>query len=201
MRTDPAAIRFRLTAAQMSVIWPGLDLIIETHAVRQQNKRVLYAYPFDIYPPPVGFDRGAFDTDMMGHVIAMGNALRSKATVGGRVKMNCIQIRAAIFAIRVNQGRWRRHNYDVRRRNADTKRRRIEIYRTKVELGDTNAQMEMGPLIEEQNLKPLHIKSGRVVRSLERHMKRANRGAGLVAGHEPCTQDKGAHQGHDAPAL
>src|ERR1039457_4697901 len=106
-RTDPAAICFRLTASQMSVIWPGLDLIIETHAIRQQKKFVLYAYPFSLYPPPAGFDRGAFDTDMMDHVIALWNTLGSKATVGGRVQMNCIQIRAAIFAIRVNQGRWR----------------------------------------------------------------------------------------------
>jgi hypothetical protein len=94
-RTDPAAICFRLTASQMSVIWPGLDLIIKAQAVRQQNKRVLYAYPFDLYAPPAGFDRGAFETDMMGHVIAMWKALRSKATAGGRVQMNCIQIRAA----------------------------------------------------------------------------------------------------------
>jgi hypothetical protein len=42
-------------------------------------------------------------------------------------------------------------------------------------MGDTNAQIEMGPLIEEQNLEPLHIKSERVLRSMERHMKRANR--------------------------
>ena len=29
----------------------------------------------------------------------------------------------------------------------------------------------------------------------------ASFGAGVAAGHEPCTQDKGAHQGPAAPAL
>lgn len=175
MRTDPAAIRLRLTAAQMSVIWPGLDLIVKAHGIRQQKKRVQYAYPFSVYPFPLGSYIGTYDEQSMNQIIALWKALRTKSTIGGRVQMTAIQVRAAIFAIRVNQERWRRHNYDVRRGNADTKRRSLDIYRTKIEKGYTNAQVEMCPLVKEENLEPLYIKSERVLRSLERHMKRANR--------------------------
>jgi len=101
----------------MSVIWPGLDLIAETHDIRQQEKRVRYTYPFSTYPFLRGSIIGTYDTQSMNQIIALWNALRTKSTIGGRVQMTAIQVRAAIFAIRVNQGRWRRHNYDVRRHN------------------------------------------------------------------------------------
>jgi hypothetical protein len=151
---NPAAIRFRLTAAQMSVIWPGLDIIVQSQFTRQQSKRVLYAYPFRLYPPPAGFDLGIFDEQMMANIDALWKALRPKATVGGRVQMNCIQIRAAIFAIRSNLGLWRRRKYDERRMTPETKKR-FSI--TKI------------------MLRNLMIKSQRVIRTLERHLKRANR--------------------------
>ena len=119
MRTDPVAIRFRLTAAQMSVIRPGLDLIVKAHGIWQQKKRV-QTHPFSVYPFPLGSYIGTYDAQSMNQIIALWKALRTKSTIVGRVQMTAIQVRAAIFAIRVNQGRWRRHNYDVRRGNADT---------------------------------------------------------------------------------
>jgi hypothetical protein len=175
MRTDPAAICFRLTAAQMSVIWPGLDLILKAHITRREKRRVLYAYPFDLYPLPRGYYIGTYNVALMNQIIALWNALRTKSTTGGRVQMNAIQVRAAIFAVRVNQGLWRRRNNDVRRRNADTKRMSTEINRMNVEAGHVNTEIKKSRCVDEENLEPLRNKSQRVLRSLERHMKQANR--------------------------
>ena len=49
----------------MSVIWPGLDLIIEAYATRREKKRVLYSYPFSLYPFPRGSDIGTYNTPSM----------------------------------------------------------------------------------------------------------------------------------------
>jgi hypothetical protein len=76
----------------MSVIWPGLDLIINAHAVRQQNKRILYSYPFSLYPFPRGTDIGTYNMPSMNQIIALWNAIRTKSTVGGRMQMNAIQV-------------------------------------------------------------------------------------------------------------
>jgi hypothetical protein len=151
---DPAAIRFRLTAAQMSVIWPGLDIIVMEHVSRREKKRSQYAYPFRLYPFPRGSDIGTDDTPSMNQIIALWKALRTKSAVGGRVQMNAVPVRTAIFAVRVNLGLWRHRKHDGRRWNPETKKR----------LG-----------VDGESLKQLRIKSQRVLTSLERHMKRANR--------------------------
>jgi hypothetical protein len=45
------AIRFRLSASQMSLIWPGLDLVNTSYISRQQKGGIRYEYLFRIYPP------------------------------------------------------------------------------------------------------------------------------------------------------
>lgn len=138
----------------MSVTWPGLDLLVKMYASRRQKGGIRYEYPFRHYPPPGGFDYGEFDQDMMDEILALWKQLRPKAKAGGRVQMDTIELRAAIFAIRANIDFVRKRRHDRRRQSLETK---------------TRFQ------IDDRSYYQLKIKSQRVIRSLEGQMKRANR--------------------------
>ena len=149
-----SAIRFRLSAAQMLVIWPGLDLLFKSYAARQHKGGIRYEYPFWIDPPPRGFDCGTFDQEMMDEILGLWKRLRPKAKAGGRVQMDTIELRATIFAIRANIDFVRKRRHDHRRLDPETRARFM---------------------IDDKSYDQLKIKSQRVICSLERHMKRANR--------------------------
>jgi hypothetical protein len=148
------AIRLRLSASQISVIWPGLDLLVTSYDSRQHKGGSRYEYPFMIYPPPAGFDRGKFDQGMMDEVLGLWKRLRPRVKSGGRVQMDTIEFRAAIFAIRANLDKDRKLRHDRRR---------------------WSPKEEVRFQIDDEYLAKLKIKSQRVIASLERHMKRANR--------------------------
>ena len=148
------SIAIRLTPTQMSLIWPGLDFIVKAYANWREKKRSTYQYPFGLYPPPPNFDRGVYDADMMAEVTSLWRQLRPKATSESRVRMNAIEVRIAILAVRVNVGIRRLVRRSGRRRNADSKRR------MKIDL---------------ESMEALQRRSKRAICSLERHMKRANR--------------------------
>ena len=138
----------------MSFIWPGLDFIVKAYVNWRDKKRSAYQYPFGLYPPPPNFDRGVYDADMMEEVTSLWKELRPKATAGGRVRMNAIEVRIAILAVRVNVGLWRLVRRRSRRRRAESKRK-----------------MRIDP----ESMEVLQCRSRRVICSLERNMKRANR--------------------------
>jgi hypothetical protein len=138
----------------MSVIWPGLDLIIQSYHARQIKGGRRYEYPYRIYPPPSDFNRGKFDPFYMDEILAAGKLLRPRAKTGGRIQMDTIELRALIFAIRANLAfvRWCRH-----------------LNRS------WSLERKTGSLIDDESFSQLKTKSQRVIVSLERHMKRANR--------------------------
>lgn len=105
---DPTAIGFRLTSLQSSLIWRGLEFIVKSHIARRDEELIPYSYPFRLYPPPIGFDRGAYKAEIMDQIMNLWNAMLSKCAAGGRVQMNTLQVRAAIFAVRVHIDLWRR---------------------------------------------------------------------------------------------
>ncbi len=154
MRVDPAAVRLRLSASQMSVIWPGLDHIVREYSAWSPRRHSIYCYQFQMYPPPPGFDRGTCNADFMDEIADLRKRLRPKARAGGRTHMTSTDLRAAIFAVRVNADWWR----SERVRN-----RTVKLLRTKEILG-----------IDPETLNELKEKSARTIRSLERHMKRAD---------------------------
>jgi hypothetical protein len=153
MGIDPAAVRFRLSASQISPICDGLDHIARGSVNYREGNRHLCCYPFRTFPPPPGFDRGRYNSDFMKQVLELGRKLRPKSKRGGRVQMNAIDLRAAIFAVRVSKDWWRSQRITLRKVSAETKRR-YEI--------------------DGESLSRLKEKSQRIIRTLERHLKRAN---------------------------
>jgi len=138
----------------MSAIWPGLNRLITFYIARQKKGGIRFEYPFRIYPPPAGFDRGMFNQSTMDTILALWKRLHPKAQTGGRVQMDTIELRTAIFAIRTNlhflRERWQAPQ-------------------------DLHPKSKNHDQIDRQSLHELKIKSQRVIRSLERHIKRANR--------------------------
>ena len=91
---------------------------------------------------------------MMDRIRALAIRMKPIATTGGRVEMNDIDIRAAIFAARVNLQLLRRHVHDARRKDAKTKKT----------LG-----------LDRAAIKKRKQQTGPVIKSLERDLKRATR--------------------------
>src|SRR5665213_2393085 len=112
-----------MSAAQMSVIWPGLDLLIKSFIARQTKGGIRYEYPFRVYPPPGGFNRGTFNQDYKDKTFAVWKCLRPKVKTGGRVQMDTIQLRTLIFAIRANLDYVRKCRHDLRRESPVVKAR------------------------------------------------------------------------------
>ncbi len=138
----------------MSIIWQGLDRIIKSYVARATKGGIRYEYPFQIHPPPVGFSRGKFDRGFMDEIIGLWKRLKPKAKTGGRVQMDAVELRASIFSIRANLDyvRSRRHSY--RRLKSEDK----DVIR-----------------LDDDSFGQLKIRSQRVIHTLERHAKRANR--------------------------
>jgi hypothetical protein len=138
----------------MSVIWPGLDRIVREYSAWSVSKRSAFSYPVQVYPPLPGFDRGTYDSDFMNGIVELRRRLRPMAKAGGRTHMTSTELRAAIFAVRVNAAWWR---------SKKVRNRKVEQLRTKEMLG-----------IDPATLNELTKKSARTIRSLERYTKRAD---------------------------
>lgn len=153
MTSDPAAVRLRISAPQMSAIWPGLNRIVLAYSEYRQTGRYGYSFQSRLHPPSAEFDRGRFDRDLMAQILDLWKKLRPKANRGGRVQLNAIEIRAAILAVRVEADWWRLRKYEGRKYKA----------RAKEMLG-----------IDPESLRKIRKRASRTIDSQERHMKRAN---------------------------
>lgn len=185
------SVPIRLTPTQMSMIWPGLDFIIKAESQRRTSGTATYCYPFRVYPPPGGFDRGVRHPAMMNVVIRLWKELRDKKDRGGRVRLNSLELRCAIFAVRVTGSLERMRTRVLRKKIAEQKvlikkglgsvdgRLRQEFAAMKMseelylELR-REAALYRGKEAEELSERN-HRHGTRTIRSLERYMKRSNR--------------------------
>jgi len=151
---DLTAIKIRISKAQMSVIWPGLDFIIRAMLAREMAESAQFSYSFRLYPLPPGFDAGTFNPAMMDSIRALWIRFQPKARTGGRFELNTIEIRAVILSVRVNLSWVRRKAHDQRSLDAESKR---------------NSKLD------NKSISELAEQTKRVIKSLERSMKRANR--------------------------
>ncbi len=187
--TDSVSIR--LTPTQMSMIWPGLDFIVKAESQRRESGAAAYCYPFRVYPPSGGFDRGVRHPEMMNVVIGLWRKLRGKKDCGGRVRLGSLELRCAIFAVRVTSGLGRMHTRVLRKKIAEQK----ALLRKGVGPVDGRLRQELAAMkMSEERYLELRRESAshrekeagelskrtrrhgtRTIQSLERHMKRANR--------------------------
>src|SRR4051812_27655361 len=107
----------------MSVIWRGLDFVVKAEVTRRKHRAARFCYPYQLYPPPPGFDRGTNHAEMMEIVIGLWHKFRPKRTCGGRQHVNSIELRAATFAVRVTLALKRRERHRKRKLHAETKAR------------------------------------------------------------------------------
>jgi hypothetical protein len=107
-----------------------------------------------MYPLPSAFNVGTFSNSLMARIVSLWKLLNPRAKAGGRVTMDSIELRATIFAIRVyvDYVRGRRKS---RQRSSS----------------DLDAQLPL----DEESFARLKIRSKRVILTLERNLKRANR--------------------------
>jgi hypothetical protein len=147
-------IRFRLSKTQIAILAPGIHLLFGSHQTRQRTGTSHFAYPFRIYPPPRGFDRGIYNQTFMDKTLTLRETLKIKSQNRRWVKIDTFQLRAAVFAIRA-------HVEYVRLLRRQQKRKDPEV----------KARLH----IDDKSIAQLKAKSHRVIRSLERNMKRANR--------------------------
>lgn len=148
------ATRFRLSAPQMSIIWPGLDFLTKSFIVRTSKGSSPHAYPFRMYQLPSAFNRGTFNNSLMARIVSLWKRLNPRAKSGGRVAMNSIELRATIFAVRVHVDFVRGQMHFPRKPSSES-----------------NAQLP----VDKESFDRLRVRSKRVILTLERHLKRANR--------------------------
>lgn len=153
MDTDPTAITLRLSRSQLAIIWPGLDLIVQNYLIRIRTGESPNSYPFRILPLPQGYDSGIWRQELMDRIVALWERLGPKKA-GGRVRMNFIELRAAVLSARITLKLRRVEAYGARQWNAATKRR----FR-----------------LDRASIMKFEARTQRVIKSLERKMKQANR--------------------------
>jgi hypothetical protein len=90
----------------------------------------------------------------MDRIVALGNRLKPQAKTGGRVRMNFVELRVAALSARVTFKLKRMEAHDARKWDAATKRRHR---------------------LDREAIAQFEARTQRVIKSLEREMKRANR--------------------------
>ena len=175
MDPDPTAVKMRLSKTQMSVIWPGVNFIVLALLTREKFGTCEFAYPFRVCPLLRGFDDGTYRSAMMDRIRALWIRMKPIATTGGRIEMNAIDIRAAIYAARINLQLLRRNVHDARRKDAKTKRT----------LG-----------LDRAAIKKRKQQTGPVIKSLERNLKRATRSSLKITSRSEFAQMSKEWQSH-----
>jgi hypothetical protein len=180
-------IPIRLTPTQMSVIWPGLDLIVLAESSRRTKGSAHYEYPFRIYPKYPGFDRGHFHPELMNVIVSLWKRLRGREKRGGRIQVNDIELRAAVFAVRTTMAHFRKRDRGLRKRISLARETWRDSERESLRKSLANVQVDIEryfALRKEgvENARKQIAETARYSRrarqtisSLERHAKRANR--------------------------
>ncbi|HKD61860.1 MAG TPA: hypothetical protein VKB38_18505, partial [Terracidiphilus sp.] len=149
-----STIRVRLAQAHSYLIARALTKLLWSYQKHQKSGASFFTYPFRNYPPPRGFDRGAFNQIIMDKILGLGEALTAKGNKKRWMELDTLQLRAAAFAVRAHVDYVRLVRRQQRRKAPEVK-----------------ASLH----IDDKSLSQLKEKTKHVIRSLERHMKRANR--------------------------
>jgi hypothetical protein len=176
-------VRFRLSKRELAILAPAIELLFLSHQARKQKGTSPLAYPFSIFPPPRGFDRGLYNQTFMDNIIALQETIGANFENSRQLKMDAFDLRAAIFAVRANV------DYGRLLRRQERLKRSMEKVRLQL-IGKARLPLDGISIAQ------LKVKSHRVVRSLERHMKRANRALIKAIGREQYSALTNAWKAH-----
>ncbi len=149
-------IPVRLNKSQTALIWTGLNHIVLSYAMRERTGQADSSYPFRVRPLPRDFNTGIYSPSMMNRTIALCALLKPKRSSGGLFDLDSFQLRAAAFSARVT--------LKIQRYLASTKNARKSSLETRRREG-----------IDPKSIERLGLKTKRVIKYLERQMKRAER--------------------------
>lgn len=154
MTQAKTAVSVRLSKTHLQILMPALTQLTSSYLEYRKRGASPYSYPFRIYPPPRGFDRGAFKQEIMDIILSLTETVNEKSDTRRRISMDTLQLRSVVFALRsyVEFSRFVKRNQRQRSRAAKS-----------------------GSLIDDKCAAQLKAKAQRLIRLLERHMKRANR--------------------------
>ena len=93
------AVRLHLSPAQIAVLAPGVYHLCQSFHVHRRNGTSPFSYPFRIYPPPRGFDRGVFNQQIMEKILELGEDLITKTKTGKSMQMDTLEASAAMRLI------------------------------------------------------------------------------------------------------
>lgn len=143
------AIEVRLTRHRVDCIWPGLDFIVRANLTRLKTGSALNSYPFRMYPLPRGIDVGIPSARLMTQVQELWTRLGSRRS-GGSITLDSIDVRIAILSARLS----------------------LKLARSGApDWADRAPKLQ----ISEKALHKIKQHTRRIVRSLERMMKCADR--------------------------
>ena len=148
-----AAVPLRLEKAQMKILIPAGELLASSYRKHLKNGSSPFTYPFRTYPPPPDFDRGRLDQNIMDRIVTLTGALKANGACRTQIHMDTFEIRGAVFAIRTY----------------------IDFKRAFIRQQRTFYRLKPKQRIQRDYLAQLRVKSRRVIQSLERDIKRANR--------------------------
>ena len=154
MPSDPLSVNFRLSSTQAQVIMQGLDFLAKTWMLKQRGGDPGTSYPFRNKPLAAGVTSGTFSQSIMDRQFALRDRMKPKARAGGRMQMDWLEVRIAIFACRVA--------LDRARRPLSLNQKSILKSRTR----RPKSHPEVAPLAK---------RTRQTIKSLERHQKRATR--------------------------
>jgi hypothetical protein len=164
LELDSSAVKIRLTRDQTSILWPGLNYIVCQFLNWKNTGTALTSYPFRIWPLPLGFDSGTFSQPMMDRMQKLWAKIQPIRTTGGKLSLDELELRAAIFSARTG---------------VKLERYQIRKARKKKQRGPNR-----GLATAKRALKKHKAHKEAVVEFLETVLKRANRRLKAVIGPE-----------------
>jgi hypothetical protein len=165
-----ASVRVRFTPAKIKILASAISLIVHSYKVRERAGASPLRYPFHVNLPARGFDRGTYNQTFMDKILALWECLITKSPNGRWLRLDAIQLRAAIFAIRANV------KYARLVRSKERRKRLLD--KAWLQFMDQAWLPDKGKAslhFDDRTIARLKAQSQSLIPLLERDMKKANR--------------------------
>jgi len=160
MKKD-STVSVGLSKAQIAVLKPALQQLVRSYSKHLKGASP-FAYPFRMYPPSRGFDRGTFNESMMQRILNLERTLKTNGASRLQLQLDTFELRGVAFGIRTY----------------------VDFVRFYIRQQRTVYGLRPKQRIRTEYVAELRANSVPVIHAVERHMKRANRALLQFAGRE-----------------